>query len=583
MLGASRRRCSTRPVRIALGLLALTAGCMTAGCTLLQPYPQPLGPENDDVSCADDLDNDDDGRFDCNDDECLGHCPEDVLTACGNGLDDDGDGLTDFGDAGCWPFARVEIEPCSSVAGGSAYLEFNPSRERWAATPGVFAADPTGRYPDARFVLTASGGSATASLDADIVGAVAGTHLSFDAYVGGDDARATVALEVSDGPVAFRELALSLEDAGLWARAIHGGQDWEVVAASFDRPAGWYHVEVTIEADDQLHVVATNEAGVMLADERGALTTHDGFGVANAFRVRIDAERFDTSVVVGQIDVERESWLPCGFVSPAPIPDWSEASVTSVLPRGDELCGVGWSRGVDTWLIRSEDHGQTWSESRASELGELMVAHGMSIDELGRSHILVGSIRDPLAPVVLATSSDCATIDERREVVLPAGWRAPFAGYRRVGDEHEIIQHTRETPDRWVLGRFADDGTLLETTDLGPAQARAYTSRLGNDVLFTTSDAAPMVSANDTYVGVIATTRRERLEVARVASIGSSHHTGACDELDPVTIPALVLDETPTVEGAAATGLLVFNCTVGYSTGTTTSGIVSNRFSVFAP
>jgi hypothetical protein len=90
--------------RSALLALSFVAGCYTAG-------PGPIGYED---ACADGRDNDQDGRVDCMDTDCImrGHCgeqipvnpvpgPENTFELCSDGIDNDDDGTFDCGDRVC--------------------------------------------------------------------------------------------------------------------------------------------------------------------------------------------------------------------------------------------------------------------------------------------------------------------------------------------------------------------------------------------------------------------------------------------------------------------------------------------------
>jgi len=67
--------------------------------------------------CADGADNDGDRRIDCDDDSCVGFCPEDDAATCSDGWDNDGDGLVDDGDPRCWLVTPLVTRRCASVEG----------------------------------------------------------------------------------------------------------------------------------------------------------------------------------------------------------------------------------------------------------------------------------------------------------------------------------------------------------------------------------------------------------------------------------------------------------------------------------
>lgn len=107
-------------LRWATPLLAL-ASLAYGGCFSLDSdgdgiidVPPPGGYERDELACSNGRDDDQDGRIDCQDTDCLmgGHCGEQIpllppygientFELCTNGIDDDEDGQFDCGDRGC--------------------------------------------------------------------------------------------------------------------------------------------------------------------------------------------------------------------------------------------------------------------------------------------------------------------------------------------------------------------------------------------------------------------------------------------------------------------------------------------------
>lgn len=106
--------------RFGLLLIALSS----AGCFTLVG-PPPAGYERDELACADERDNDQDGRVDCEDSDCLmgGFCgvqipiipppnqPENTFDLCSDGVDNDDNGKFDCGDTNC----QSIMELCCSV------------------------------------------------------------------------------------------------------------------------------------------------------------------------------------------------------------------------------------------------------------------------------------------------------------------------------------------------------------------------------------------------------------------------------------------------------------------------------------
>jgi hypothetical protein len=97
--------------------------------------------------CADGLDDDDDGLVDCVDPDCDGAaCPEETLALCDDGRDNDVDGRVDARDAGCWAELAPTLERCASVLGTDATLGVDDF------VGGVVEADPIGTGVPMRIV-----------------------------------------------------------------------------------------------------------------------------------------------------------------------------------------------------------------------------------------------------------------------------------------------------------------------------------------------------------------------------------------------------------------------------------------------
>lgn len=75
------------------------------------------------VACNDGRDNDRDGAFDCADDGC-GGCAERRADECFDEIDQDGDGLVDDDDPGCWPTRPPVVSRCASLAPAHALSIF---------------------------------------------------------------------------------------------------------------------------------------------------------------------------------------------------------------------------------------------------------------------------------------------------------------------------------------------------------------------------------------------------------------------------------------------------------------------------
>lgn len=105
-------------------LLFLACALVAPGCFSLDDVPPPsAGEERNEITCADGRDNDQDGRIDCEDTDCLmrGFCgeqiplvprfePENTPETCTDGIDNDEDGQFDCGDRDC----QAIMELCCS-------------------------------------------------------------------------------------------------------------------------------------------------------------------------------------------------------------------------------------------------------------------------------------------------------------------------------------------------------------------------------------------------------------------------------------------------------------------------------------
>ncbi len=136
--------------------------------------------------CQNDVDDDLDGLFDCDDEDCASPaCAERTDAQCTNGWDDDDDGRVDLEDLGCLQLARVAVERCVPV--GPA--EFAPS----FGTPDAPAADSgweliEGDGPElivdpedgSRLVARATDETSTVLNSAVLAGRLVGLEVTFD-------------------------------------------------------------------------------------------------------------------------------------------------------------------------------------------------------------------------------------------------------------------------------------------------------------------------------------------------------------------------------------------------------------------
>jgi hypothetical protein len=112
---------ATRCVGLSLAF-AVVAG--TSGCAKLLEYPEPVLEQGMDL-CHNGLDDDFDGRMDCEDPDCLGSCSEETPAECSDGKDNDGDGLVDAADPRCWLSAPPTAERCAKAYGVEVVNRFD--------------------------------------------------------------------------------------------------------------------------------------------------------------------------------------------------------------------------------------------------------------------------------------------------------------------------------------------------------------------------------------------------------------------------------------------------------------------------
>lgn len=223
-----------RLVRV-VGSAALAS--LAVGCTLLQPYP------DDAVElCTGGVDEDLDGLVDCADPNCIGQCPEESAATCANGDDDDGDGHVDLDDPRCWPFGRVTLHACRTIAGTELSI---------ASTGGAFGynrivavADPAGSGSDVSGAIDATYGEIR-TVD-PITGSWAGFRLDARVYL--DPAAGSGSLNFE-----FGDFAAIIATSGLDL-----GMTGDDVNVALDPAAVWRTVSLTVARVDT-RLVATLE------------------------------------------------------------------------------------------------------------------------------------------------------------------------------------------------------------------------------------------------------------------------------------------------------------------------------------
>jgi hypothetical protein len=122
-----------RPARLGRALLPLAApaalglGLGAAGCPEVPTAPDARDRPAQVERCDDRLDNDSDGRIDCDDPDCARRssctqapvlvpgAPSVVAELCGDGVDNDSNGLTDCGDPQCAGDLACQLAPRPTV------------------------------------------------------------------------------------------------------------------------------------------------------------------------------------------------------------------------------------------------------------------------------------------------------------------------------------------------------------------------------------------------------------------------------------------------------------------------------------
>jgi hypothetical protein len=167
------------PVRAPLFWIALLT-LLLPGCTWALGYPEPAEERGGEL-CANGLDDDLDGKTDCDDPGCDGPwCTEESAETCGNGRDDDGDGAADELDVRCWPFATVSTTRCASVRGASYVAPFDARSSGWQGEVSL-GTDPRPGHAAAPVILS-SGNVVRAVSTTLLTGRVDGMQI--DAEVG---------------------------------------------------------------------------------------------------------------------------------------------------------------------------------------------------------------------------------------------------------------------------------------------------------------------------------------------------------------------------------------------------------------
>lgn len=402
--------------------VACVALAVCFACGLARPYPE-LEPEEGAERCADGLDQDLDGKVDCADADCAGHCAERGAEACTDGWDQDADGLVDHQDPTCWPYAWVELEDCVSTFDPAGALSLT-DETRWLGTGRLLEY----REPDGALVRAMIGqlGQHLASTEPS-AGALRGSELElgFSLQPGGmlelhlwpaaDDFTGSFDREAHPAGLTVElGLAPTLDDRNVtieppWVRIDAGEAVPAIVSLSQERlPAStWHRLRIVLVDGVELWL---NDAPAPLRLTRGGVALSPRWPEAwsetqalrFAWRVPSPAEARLREVVW-----DRPPDHPCGV----PVPQLDgRALAAATLPSG-ELCVLEWSEGALATHAYSTADGAL-SAPLATLIRPGLDALGGALTWSPARHALVGVLllgRERVQASLRIESPDCAS------------------------------------------------------------------------------------------------------------------------------------------------------------------------------
>lgn len=371
----------TRPMRAAV-LLVLASSTACSAVTALPDAERETGWG----LCADGIDNDFDGRTDCEDEDCVGRCLESTEPRCRDGLDNDGDGVFDHAEPSCWPFAELVVGAvpengdrtvrCSSRRGTALTVTGEDGFRHWRGEA-RFPPDPTGSSdqpvielppsddcPDSpdrcAFVELVEAVTGGAQMDVDI-----GTYLdgsadrdaAFELVAAPYDA-ARSGLPPERIVEAVRVSLRRSRTDGTLELAYEAGGEREVEVLDDVEP-GWLRLRLHTEQEEEPaeRGGARARAVVRLTDQSGRLLAELGTGdsdlswptewaLDDSFLLWLESASAGV-VYVDEVWIEREKFDPCGFSMPQLLPADPESgrgsrvlSVAADAP-GRSYCAVG--------------------------------------------------------------------------------------------------------------------------------------------------------------------------------------------------------------------------------------------------
>lgn len=297
------RNSSSRPSGWWVALPVLTS------CNALLDFP-PVGVEDPFVerSCLDGVDNDLDGKADCDDLDCAGCCPEVFTGACNDARDNDGDGAVDYLDVSCWAdadfplFAR--LERCATTEATQFRASFIPG-EPWR---GAFELEPGGG------LRPLPSGRLQAKLEQTIHGAWTGSEVAL--ALEGNPRTLEIEIQVASGPdpnglVGSIQFGITTSPVPALFVQVGGGM---TRAPLTEATAGRWRLALSVE--DRIRVeLRSLDTGADTRVEAELLPTQPN----PSFVVEIDISSQDPNLTrLLRLDIDRPAYDPCGTPIPTP-------------------------------------------------------------------------------------------------------------------------------------------------------------------------------------------------------------------------------------------------------------------------
>lgn len=433
-------------VRIGTGVcLALAlASAALPGCTLALGYPA-ASAERGEAACTNGIDDDLDGPIDCDDPDCVGHCPDESGARCANGVDDDGDGLVDAHDAQCWaePGTGIAVRRCASVSGSTFAPMLEPSARGWSGDA-VIVADPRG---GTRYVMATHGAMASLACAEVTTGALLGTTLTASVFLPwGGGVRLVLPL-ADEHSLAIGAEAISVElIEGMNRVVVYSptGATWlDPGVLLFGQ--GWRQLRVEISrgtggaGDLRVRVEVGPETGARTLLRTTVLTCSAGDGVcvpqtwapneALGFGwVGMPGPGGD--VLVGDVRLERPAYSPCGYEVPQLAVAGESLRLESVARGGGITCAIvsvadadGAPLGLTAW--RSDDDGVSWS---GPNVVDAQLHDAAAITHDGEAFVGGAVVRndavDRIDSIVALRSLDCVTWSTVPDLIAAGGFAA---------------------------------------------------------------------------------------------------------------------------------------------------------------